>query len=226
MEVASDLTGYSRIPHGFYEDQMRAYFSQFGEITRLRLSRNRVTGRSKHYAFIEFASSEVAQIVADTMNNYLLFGHILKCRIVPEAQIHEGLWKGANKRYRPIPQNKIQGKLLEAPKSRDEWTKKVEQEAKRRQVKSQKLKSMGYEFELPVLKTVDEAKLVSDEEEGEGEEAEIPKQLDVERKGSSADGLPEEREMVVVSEVAKEREGQRGEKSQKTKKTKKASNKA
>jgi nucleolar protein 15 len=31
----------SRIPHGFYEDQMRAYFSQFGEISRLRLSRNK-----------------------------------------------------------------------------------------------------------------------------------------------------------------------------------------
>ncbi|KAF5015773.1 hypothetical protein F66182_12771, partial [Fusarium sp. NRRL 66182] len=68
-----------RIPHGFYEHQMRAYFSQFGEISRLRLSRNRVTGRSKHYAFIEFASSVVAKIVAETMNNYLMYGHILKC---------------------------------------------------------------------------------------------------------------------------------------------------
>ena len=30
-----------RIPHGFYEDQLRAYFSQFGTITRLRVSRNK-----------------------------------------------------------------------------------------------------------------------------------------------------------------------------------------
>lgn len=30
-----------RIPHGFYEKEMRAYFSQFGEVTRLRLSRNK-----------------------------------------------------------------------------------------------------------------------------------------------------------------------------------------
>lgn len=30
-----------RIPHGFFEDQMRAYFSQFGDVTRLRLSRNK-----------------------------------------------------------------------------------------------------------------------------------------------------------------------------------------
>jgi nucleolar protein 15 len=30
-----------RIPHGFYEDEMKGYFSQFGDVTRLRLSRNK-----------------------------------------------------------------------------------------------------------------------------------------------------------------------------------------
>lgn len=30
-----------RIPHGFFEDEMRAYFTQFGDVTRLRLSRNK-----------------------------------------------------------------------------------------------------------------------------------------------------------------------------------------
>jgi nucleolar protein 15 len=30
-----------RIPHGFYEGQMKEYFSQFGDVTRLRLARNR-----------------------------------------------------------------------------------------------------------------------------------------------------------------------------------------
>ena len=37
-----------RIPHGFYEHEMRTYFSQFGDINRLRLSRSRKTGHSKH----------------------------------------------------------------------------------------------------------------------------------------------------------------------------------
>ena len=30
-----------RIPHGFFEPQIHAYFSQFGKIIRLRLSRNK-----------------------------------------------------------------------------------------------------------------------------------------------------------------------------------------
>ena len=73
---------------------MKSYFEQFGDVTRLRLARNRKvsifathhiadnqTGASKHYAYIEMSSQSVAQIVAETMNNYLLNGHILKCSV-------------------------------------------------------------------------------------------------------------------------------------------------
>ena len=37
------------------------------------------TARSKGYAFVEFASDEVAKIVAETMYNYMMFGRLLKC---------------------------------------------------------------------------------------------------------------------------------------------------
>ena len=37
----SSVVYVGRIPHGFYEDQMRKFFSQFGDIQNLRLSRNR-----------------------------------------------------------------------------------------------------------------------------------------------------------------------------------------
>lgn len=96
-----------RIPHGFYEQQMRSYFNQFGDITRLRLSRNKKTGRSKHYAFIEFSSREVAKIVAESMNNYLLFGHILKVQLLEPSQVHDNLFVGANKAFKPVPWTRI-----------------------------------------------------------------------------------------------------------------------
>ena len=69
----------SRIPHGFYENEMRKYFSQFGTVTRLKLFRSRKTGRSRGFAFIEFQFSEVAAIAAEAMNNYLMFNKLLKC---------------------------------------------------------------------------------------------------------------------------------------------------
>jgi nucleolar protein 15 len=148
------LTYSSRIPHGFYEKEMQAYFSQFGEVTRLRISRNRKTGRSKHYAFVEFASYEVANIVAQTMNNYLLFGHILKVHIVPPENIHAELWKGANKRFKVIPRNRMEAKALAEPKSRKEWKKKIATVSKKRTKQVEKLKSMDYEFDVPTLKSV------------------------------------------------------------------------
>ncbi len=30
-----------RIPHGFYEKEMKGFFSQFGEVKRIRVSRNK-----------------------------------------------------------------------------------------------------------------------------------------------------------------------------------------
>lgn len=145
-----------RIPHGFHEHQMRQYFSQFGDINRLRLSRNRKTGQSKHFAFIEFKSAAVAKIVANTMDNYLMFGHILKCKVVPPEQLHENVWKGANKRFKTVPWNKLEGRKHEVAMGRDQWNAKVENEGKRRESKKEKLKEIGYEFEAPPLKGVDQ----------------------------------------------------------------------
>lgn len=145
-----------RIPHGFYEHQMKAYFSQFGEITKLRLSRNRLTGRSKHYAFIEFSSTTVAKIVADTMDNYLMYGHIVKCKYVPKEQLHPEVWKGANRRFKVTPWNRIEKKRLARGKTREQWSKSIESEQKKRQAKVNKLKALGYELDLPQLKSVDD----------------------------------------------------------------------
>lgn len=152
---------------------MRAYFSQFGDIRRLRLSRNRKTGQSKHYAFIEFASSEVAKIVADTMNNYLMFGHILKCKIVPKEQVHENLWKGANKRFKKVPWSKMEGRKLEMGMGEAGWEKRIEGEKQRRKAKEEKLKAIGYDFDAPALKGVADVKAKTSTKAIEGPETEL-----------------------------------------------------
>jgi nucleolar protein 15 len=83
----------------------------------------------------------------------MLFGHLLKCRLVPKAQVHESLFKGANKRFKAIPQNKIQGNKLKKPLSEDQWAAKISKENQKRAKKADKLKALGYEFEAPTLKT-------------------------------------------------------------------------
>ncbi|KAM5434067.1 nucleolar protein [Microsporum canis] len=145
-----------RIPHGFYEDEMRAYFSQFGDISRLRLSRNRTTGKSKHYAFVEFTSTSVAKIVAAAMQNYLMFGHILKCKYIPNDKVHPEMWKGANRRFKKTPWNQIEKRRLEAGKSRDQWSKAISKESSKRAKKAEKMKALGYEYDIPQLKSVED----------------------------------------------------------------------
>lgn len=156
---------------------MRAYFSQFGEITKLRLSRNRLTGRSKHYAFIEFASTTVAKIVAETMDNYLMYSHILKCKFVPAEQLHPEVWKGANRRFKRTPWNQIERKRLLKGKTRDQWSKRIEQEQRKRVAKAAKLKALGYEIDLPQLKAVEDVPIqVPEAEEPKAVEAAAPEE--------------------------------------------------
>ena len=135
---------------------MKKYFSQFGTVLRLRLSRNKKTGASKHYAFIEFANGEVADIVAKTMHNYLMFGHILQCRIVPAEQVHANLFKGANERFKVDPRNQKERAALARGATRDVWEKRVNKENKKRAAKSKALlEEFGYEFDATPVKSVD-----------------------------------------------------------------------
>uniref|UniRef100_A0A0E0E9H1 RRM domain-containing protein n=1 Tax=Oryza meridionalis TaxID=40149 RepID=A0A0E0E9H1_9ORYZ len=98
-ENTSTVLYIGHIPHGFYEEQMQGFFQQFGTVKRLRIARNRKTGKSKHYGFIEFENPEVAKIVADEMNNYLLFEHTLQIAIVPPEKIHPKLYASAKRGF-------------------------------------------------------------------------------------------------------------------------------
>ncbi|KIV79089.1 hypothetical protein PV11_06675 [Exophiala sideris] len=183
-----------RIPHGFYETEMKEYFSQFGDISRLRLSRNKRTGASKHFAFIEFKSNEVAKIVASTMDNYLLFGHILKCKYAEPGSLHPDVWKGADKKFRKIPHEKLEREKLAAPKTVEQWQKKVDKEQRKRELKAEKLKSLGIDMPVSILASPADAlqqRLAAEEETKQVEDAE-----------SAPTGLIEPPEGLPKDEVA------------------------
>ena len=94
------------LPHGFYEDELKGFFAQFGTVTRVKVSRSpkvnyiynpilfhtnafilSQTGKSKGYAFVEFTHDEVAKIVAETMNNYLMFERLVKAQYIPPEKV-------------------------------------------------------------------------------------------------------------------------------------------
>jgi nucleolar protein 15 len=95
------------IPHGFYEKEMYGYFRQFGAVTKLRMSRSSKTGKSRGYAYIEFAVDEVAKIVAETMDNYLMFEHKLTCKYIPPEKVHPKIFfKWNDKRVNTVTRHK------------------------------------------------------------------------------------------------------------------------
>ncbi|CAD6573736.1 MAG: hypothetical protein CYPHOPRED_005210 [Cyphobasidiales sp. Tagirdzhanova-0007] len=155
-----------RIPHGFHEDEMKSYFTQFGDVTRLRLSRNRSTGASKHYAFIEFEHASVAQIVSETMDNYLLHGHLLQCKVVPSEQVHPKMWMGANRKFRPVPKGRVERLRHNASKTQEQKEAIVTRLVKREDAKRARLRELGIEYDFDGYAKTLPSKQRKDQKEG------------------------------------------------------------
>ncbi|XP_014485868.1 PREDICTED: MKI67 FHA domain-interacting nucleolar phosphoprotein [Dinoponera quadriceps] len=99
------------IPHGFYEEQMKDYFEQFGKVTRIRVARSKRTGKSRGYGYVEFMHKEVAKIAAETMNNYLMCGRLLKATYIPPEKQHFGFFSGVNWSMENYPRLKNRQKV-------------------------------------------------------------------------------------------------------------------
>ncbi|CAO1626512.1 unnamed protein product [Parajaminaea phylloscopi] len=137
-----------RLPRHFTELPLRSYLSQFGTVTRLRLSRNKQTGASKHYAFVEFADDEVAKIVQETMDNYLILGQLLRVKSLDKDDVHPKLWIGANRTYRTVPQGRRARVQHDGPKT-DEGKQRAERKLlERQQKKKAALKEQGYDYDF------------------------------------------------------------------------------
>ncbi|KAJ4793236.1 MKI67 FHA domain-interacting nucleolar phosphoprotein-like, partial [Rhynchospora pubera] len=139
------------IPHGFYEEQMEGFFKQFGTVKRLRIARNRKTGKSKHYGFLEFTNPEVAKVVADEMNNYLLFEHNLQIQLVPPEKVHPKLWKGVNRSIEPVNLVEVARRRHNKERTLQEHQKMVQAILKRDEKRRKRIKEAGIDYECPEL---------------------------------------------------------------------------
>ncbi|XP_015113479.1 MKI67 FHA domain-interacting nucleolar phosphoprotein [Diachasma alloeum] len=139
------------IPHGFYEEQMKDYFSQFGKVTRVRVSRSKITGRSKGYGYVEFVHPEVAKIAAESMNNYLMSGRLVKAEYIPPEKQHEHYFKGSNWKIGGHPKLKTRMKAIRianAPRPNSEHKKFVQKTVSKLSKLSQLLKNEGIDFKM------------------------------------------------------------------------------
>ncbi|XP_053603385.1 MKI67 FHA domain-interacting nucleolar phosphoprotein-like [Plodia interpunctella] len=148
------LVYLAHVPHGFYENEMTQYFKQFGMVTNVRVIRSKRTGNSKGYAFVEFKEPTVAQIVAETMNNYLMGKRLLKAAYIPpEKQRPYAMRKKWNPTHNPGRDAMIkQKKAYNADKNDSQDLKIARKTLSNINKTKEKLRALGidYDFFTPV----------------------------------------------------------------------------
>lgn len=132
------------IPYGFFERQMTEYFGQFGVVTRLRISRSMRTGRSRGFAFIEFADAEVAEVVAETMNGYIMFDRVLKCEVMPKEKVHAKLFQ----KQRRVPHRMMAREHHNRSRTEEEHAARIEKLQKKETTKRARLEKLGIEYDF------------------------------------------------------------------------------
>lgn len=148
LRLQAGVLYVGRIPHGFYETQMRAFFSQFGVVEHVRVSRNKKTGKSKHYAFIQFEDQEVAHIVAEAMNNQIVLGSLLQCEVLPPERVHKSMFVGADVPFKKIDFQGLAREAHNQPRSPSAAARRCKTLVKSENKKRAKLAELGVNYEF------------------------------------------------------------------------------
>ncbi|KAI3413555.1 hypothetical protein GPALN_011045 [Globodera pallida] len=93
VEAVQHVVRLRHIPYGFFEKELSGYFSQFGDVKRVRVVRNK-KGNHVGTAFVEFKDGAVAQIAAQTMDNYLLAENRLRCKLLGQDKVPKCIRRG------------------------------------------------------------------------------------------------------------------------------------
>jgi nucleolar protein 15 len=142
----SSVVYLGHIAHGFYEQEIRKFFSQFGKVEKVKLVRSKKTGGSRGHAFIQFETPEIAEVVATTIDGYFLHEKQLVCNIVPQNKIHEGLFAVPRKSKKSTEETKEadEAEVNQEPVEFSE--KKLTRLTRLQSRKQNRLKELGIEF--------------------------------------------------------------------------------
>lgn len=82
MEATNNKKLYvGNLSWGINDDSLRAAFSEFGEVTSAQVAMDRMTGRSRGFAFVEFATDEAAAAAVAALDGHELDGRELRVNI-------------------------------------------------------------------------------------------------------------------------------------------------
>ena len=145
----------SRLPYGFDDAAGRKFFGQFGEIKGVCFPRSKKTGRSKGYMFILFEDKEVAEVAAQTMNDYMMFGKLLKAKVLPEnSKIVYSKFLKESRKFKFVPWQKLFAQKFNTKKSDEEMVVKMKRLLEHDAEKVRRLKEAGIHFDFPTYQSL------------------------------------------------------------------------
>jgi RNA recognition motif-containing protein len=77
------------------ENDLQDYFSQAGVVTSVNLMLDKVTGRSRGFAFVEFATPEEANKAVEQFHNQEFQGRTLTVNVARPRQERAPRWSGS-----------------------------------------------------------------------------------------------------------------------------------
>ena len=137
------------LPKGFNETELKNFFQQFGEVTKLRVSRSKKTARSRGYAFLEFAERKVAEIAAKAMNDYLLFGRQLDVHIMEDGTVHKDTFKHGNRDWSFKPTKEMFRGKMNSEKTDASKKARVKGLLEKEKEKRDRLKELEIDYKFP-----------------------------------------------------------------------------
>lgn len=75
-----------QLPYSVKEDELREIFSEFGEIASLKLIKDRFSGQSKGFGFIEMPNNSEADQAIKALNKSMLQGREIKVNQAEEKR--------------------------------------------------------------------------------------------------------------------------------------------
>ena len=115
-----------------------------------RVSRSTKTGRSRGYAFVDFADEEVARVVSETMSGYFLLEKRLICHVLPKDKVHEHMFtKPKRIPTKSDKQKKARSEVNQKVRSVDAMAGITKKLIKREEMKRKKLSDLGIDYDFP-----------------------------------------------------------------------------
>lgn len=145
----TDTIYLGHVPLGFGEAEMRKFFMQFGDVSKLKLFRSKKTKGSKGYAFIKFDSVTTAGTVSEAMNGYFMGDRQLVSEVVPKWKCHKGMFLQPRKRKEGEEVGKSSTDMDVYEEEDQEKIAKMARKAKKNlSSKQKKLAALGIEYDF------------------------------------------------------------------------------